>query len=88
MSDGTDPVAHLYYREGCHLCEELAAFLFRHWPEVGASMVWVDVDRNAKLAACYGLEVPVLEFEGALVCRSAPDPERLSRYFGPPRIPV
>lgn len=78
----------LYYRDRCHLCEEMAAFLFRHWPAVAARLRWVDVDGDAQLQARYGEDVPVLLHDGEIVCRHTPDAAVLQRYFGPPTIPV
>jgi hypothetical protein len=84
--DGSE--VRLYYREGCQLCEELAAFLFRYWPDVAVAVHWVDVDRDPVVAARYGLELPVLECAGAVVCRTRADADALTDCFGPPRIPV
>jgi hypothetical protein len=84
----TGRLIQLYHREGCHLCEEMAAFLFRHWPEVGERMVWVDVDADPVLAGRYGSDVPVLVCDGEVVCRHAADPEDMRRYFGEPAYPV
>ncbi len=83
-----DPRPVLYYRDHCHLCEQMAAFLFRHWPQVAAALHWVEVDTDARLAARYGRDVPVLTAAGELVCQHVPDPVQLVRYFGPPVIPV
>jgi hypothetical protein len=84
----TDARATFYYRDGCHLCEEMAAFLFRHWPQLAAGLRWVDVDGDPQLAQRYGLDVPVLTVGGQVVCRHAPDTAALQRCFGPPVIPV
>ncbi len=78
----------LYYREGCHLCEEMAALLYRGWPDRLDQLRWIDVDRDPALAARYGLRVPVLVADGAEVCDLAPDPVRLQAVFGAPRNPV
>ena len=78
----------LYFREGCHLCEELAALLYRGWPQLLDDLQWLDVDRSPALVARYGLRVPVLEVDGKEVCALQPDPERLQVVFGPPRNPV
>ena len=78
----------LYYREGCHLCEELAALLYRGWPQLLDDMQWIDVDRSPALVARYGLRVPVLEVDGQEICALQPDSERLQVVFGAPRNPV
>jgi hypothetical protein len=66
----------------------MAAFLFRHWPQLAAGLRWVDVDSNPLLTERFGLDVPVLAWDGQVVCRHVPDPAALQRYFGPPVIPV
>jgi hypothetical protein len=81
-------LVRFYHREGCHLCEEMAAFVFRHWPEIGQHMVWVDVDADPALQRRYGSDVPVLVCDGEEVCRHAAVPEAMHRYFGQPAYPV
>ncbi|MCB1925610.1 MAG: glutaredoxin family protein [Gammaproteobacteria bacterium] len=73
-----------YYRNGCHLCEELAAVLFRGWPEQAERIDWRDVDTDSAWREEYGLRVPVLLADDELVCELRPDLQRLSRYFGDP----
>jgi hypothetical protein len=90
MSDGTAASSglQLYYREGCHLCEELAAFLYRGWPQLLDRLEWIDVDRAPALAERYGLRVPVLLADGREVCELRPDLQRLRAVFGEPVNPV
>ncbi|WP_078119654.1 glutaredoxin family protein [Thiosocius teredinicola] len=71
-----------YYRNGCHLCEELAAVLFRGWPAQASAMEWRDVDTDAQWQRLYGNRVPVLCQGEAVVCDLQPDLERISQYFG------
>ena len=71
-----------YYRNGCHLCEELAALLFRCWPELAESMQWCDVDQDAEWNKAYGSKVPVLVRNGEPICSLHPDIERMTQYFG------
>lgn len=78
----------LYYRDGCHLCEELASVLYRGWPQLLDGLEWVDVDRSPQLVERYGDRVPVLTADGHEVCALRPDPQRLQAVFGAPRIPV
>jgi len=77
-----------HYRDGCHLCEEMAAALFRHWPAVAEAMTWVEVDALPELAQRYGDEVPVLCVGEETVCRHALDTGAVARYFGEPVNPV
>ncbi|MCB1800507.1 MAG: glutaredoxin family protein [Gammaproteobacteria bacterium] len=83
MTDGGGE-AVLYYRDGCHLCEELAAVLFRGWPEHAAAVQWRDVDSDPAWRETYGLRVPVLLIGERLVCEFRPDIRRLSECFGEP----
>lgn len=78
----------LYYREGCHLCEELAALLYRGWPQLLDDLQWIDVDRSPDLVARYGMRIPVLEADGQEICALQPDAGRLQLVFGAPRNPV
>ncbi|MGH8403126.1 MAG: glutaredoxin family protein [Gammaproteobacteria bacterium] len=49
----------LYYRTGCHLCEQMLAEIYAlHGEELPIRLV--DVDGDATLKARYGLKVPVL----------------------------
>ncbi len=85
----TAPVSAIfYYRDGCHLCEEMAAFLFRHWPEQAGCMQWTNIDSDSELRDRFNADVPLLALHGDTICRHAPDVERLTRYFGPPLNPV
>jgi hypothetical protein len=77
-----------YYRDGCHLCEALAATLFRGWPSAAAAMEWRDVDSDPAWRAEYGLRVPVLMLGDLEVCALQADLDRISRYFGPIADPV
>lgn len=80
MTDSADVV--FYYRNGCHLCEELAALLFSHWPGLAESIEWRDVDSSPEWVDAYGLRVPVLLRGDQLVSELKPDPEQLARCFG------
>jgi hypothetical protein len=77
-----------YYRDGCHLCEELASLLHRGWPQVVDRLAWIDVDSSPESRELYGLRVPVLEMDGRVLCDLAPDPQCLREHFGTPVNPV
>ena len=79
-----------YYRDRCHLCEEMAAYLFRHWPEQADGMRWADIDADPLLREQYNLDVPLLMVNDEIICRHTPDVDRLTQYFGQsvnPEIP-
>lgn len=77
-----EPASHFYYRDGCHLCEQMAAFLFREWPVQAAAMQWRDVDADPQWRELYGLRVPVLVVGGEVVCELQPDGRRIAGCFG------
>ena len=77
-----------YYRDGCHLCEELAAVLFRGWPAQASAMEWRNVDERPDWRAAYGDQVPVLMLEGQIICTLRPDAGQIAQYFGEMANPV
>jgi len=82
------PAPVFYYRDGCHLCEELAAVLYRGWPAQAAAMEWRDVDSRAGWRERHGELVPVLMLGDEVVCQLRPDVTRIARYFGAMANPV
>jgi hypothetical protein len=64
----------LYGREGCHLCEEMAAQL----RALGIAFEKIDVDADAGLRLKYGRDVPVL-VSGDLVCKHRLDPGTIAK---------
>lgn len=82
------PSLVFYYRNGCHLCEELAALLFRHWPAHAEHMEWRDVDLQPAWREAYGHRVPVLLADDTLISELRPDPQRIERYFEARHNPV
>lgn len=82
------PPVEFYYREGCHLCEEMAAALFRGWPAQFDSLQWRDVDSREEWRSRYGHRVPVLVVGGRVVCEFRLVPEALMPHFGPPTNPL
>ena len=70
-----EPTARLilYVREGCHLCEQ---FMLELSLDLGPDMERLqvqDVDRDADLAVRFGLRVPVLELDGAVISEGVYD---------------
>ena len=54
----------LYTRPGCHLCDvmkEVVQRVARHLP---LTLEEIDISRDARLEALYGLEIPVLLIDG------------------------
>jgi len=77
-----------YYRNGCHLCEEMAALLFRAWPKQAGIMEWRDVDLQTEWREAYGELVPVLIQGEETICSLRPDMDRIAQYFGEMANPV
>jgi glutaredoxin len=63
----------LYSRRGCHLCEQAEEML----STVAPNAVIVDVDGSPELIAAFGLRVPVVEVDGAVVLEGRFDEARL-----------
>lgn len=82
----TESPLHFYYRNGCHLCEELAALLHRGWPAVFGQLQWRDVDEREQWRSAYGDKVPVLEENGIVISELLPDSDKLQEHFGKPLI--
>jgi hypothetical protein len=69
-------VLHVYSRRGCHLCEQLLEELLplvRHRVAVEVR----DIDSRADWRREYDKRVPVLEFEGDIVCQFTLDRDAL-----------
>jgi len=80
----TEQALFFYYRNGCHLCEELASLLYRGWPGVLDRVEWIDVDADPGARELYGARIPVLVSEGQVLCELVPDPACLQDHFGHP----
>ena len=81
-------VLRLFYRNGCHLCEEMVSLIHRGWPDVMAGLEFVDVDSRADWRDRFGSRVPVLERDGVVLCELIPDSRCLQDHFGAPVNPI
>lgn len=77
-----------YYRDGCHLCEEMAAVLHRCWPQQFGQMEWVEVDSDPVYQSAFGHLVPVLEVDGQVLCHYFADVAKIGACFGNSVNPV
>ena len=77
-----------YYRDGCHLCEEMAAVLQLRWPDLFSQLEWRDVDADPTWQADYGELIPALVVDRELVCFHVVEPERIKACFGNTPNPV
>jgi glutaredoxin len=64
----------LYSRNGCHLCEQMAAEL----RALGVAFEEIDVDSDPELRLKYGRDVPVLVFKD-LLCKHRLTPEAIAK---------
>ncbi len=62
------PELTLYYREGCHLCEDMLQALRGLQPCLGFELRLVDVDRHPGLQRRYDEWVPVLNLREREIC--------------------
>jgi predicted thioredoxin/glutaredoxin len=82
----TAPRLTLVHRHDCALCDEMLAQL----EALGRTLALppievVDVDSDPLLRRRHGLDVPVLLFDGAVVCRQRLDRGELARLLRPDR---
>ena len=79
MSEGRAvPTLTLYARDGCHLCEDMAAGLVELFAPGRFALRRVDIDADPALRARYDTEVPVLALGGRELCRHFLDPLAVS----------
>ena len=69
----------LVTREGCHLCDEMAALLDEVLPSFGTTWSARDVDAEPELRASYTDVVPVLLRDGRPVAKLRTDRRTLIR---------
>ena len=71
------PRLTLYFREGCHLCEDLEQQLEDMFEPGSFKLIRVDIDTDEALKAAYNVRVPVLCCENTEVCEHFLDLESL-----------
>ena len=57
----------VYYREGCHLCEQVVASLFQLQEELGYKIKQIDIDNDPLLRDKYNVDVPVVMFNNEVI---------------------
>lgn len=78
----------IYYREGCHLCEQLAAQLQRGWPHLIADFEWRDVDTRHEWFEAYDTRVPIVTVDDEVLFEYFIDEKRLAEHLGEPHFPL
>jgi len=71
----------VYYRQGCHLCEEMGAHLNQHQAEFKYHLNWVDIDKDPELKRIYDVDVPVVRYKGEVIFYHFFDEEQLRLSF-------
>lgn len=73
------PRFRLYSRAGCTLCEEMLGLL-QAMPEAGLFPIdLVDIDEDPAARARYAHKIPVLLFDGMLVCHGHLDAQEVHK---------
>ena len=71
----------LYFRQGCHLCEEFFTQLQELLEGQAHTLNLVDVDSNPDVRRKFGDKVPVLSGEHGELCHYELDRQSLLRYL-------
>ncbi|MCW8907740.1 MAG: glutaredoxin family protein [Sedimenticola sp.] len=79
-----EPVVAFYYRNGCHLCEDMWQLLREFQQDRPFQLDTVDIDLDDTLRDRYGTLVPVLAVGDHVICHYYLDPVALSRYLDNP----
>jgi hypothetical protein len=69
----------LFYREGCHLCEDMINQLRELFP--GLDFELLNVDLCQQWFAQYNDKVPLLKCGDRTVCQYFLEPEKIRKYF-------
>ena len=76
------PKLQFYFRQGCHLCEDMWQQLLEEGADSAFELESFDIDRNHPLNEKYGTLIPVLEAEGRILCCYYLDRMALHAYLG------
>jgi thioredoxin-like negative regulator of GroEL len=73
----------VYYRQGCHLCEQMMVSLSqqqtKHQAKVKFSIKIVDIDDDPKLLQKYNVDVPVAMYQNEVIFYHFFDAEEFER---------
>lgn len=73
-----------YYRDGCHLCEDMWQHLQSLRETRAFELDPVNVDSDPDLRRRYGTLIPVLASGEQIICHYYLDPVGLERFLGGP----
>ena len=71
----------VYYRLGCHLCDEMASHLHKHQAEFNYALEWVDIDQDPELKQRYNVDIPVVRYQGEVIFYHFFEEEQLRLTF-------
>jgi len=71
----------MYYRHGCHLCEDMLLHLHELQKTEQFEVETVDIDTNSNLQKRFGTLIPVLEGDGSELCHYYLDEVALRGYL-------
>lgn len=61
----------VYYRDGCHLCEQMVASLFQFQEELKYEIKQIDIDTDPRVTAeersKYNVDVPVVTYKDEVI---------------------
>ena len=57
----------MYYRIGCHLCEQMAASLYALQQELHYQIDLIDIDQNEQLRQRYDIDIPVVAYRDEVI---------------------
>jgi glutaredoxin-like protein DUF836 len=77
----SEPRFVVYSRENCPLCDEFIDELTSQLATIAERIEVRDVDADSLTRRRYGLKVPVLTFDGSLVCHGRLDAAAVARLL-------
>lgn len=70
----------LYFRQGCHLCDDMRRELYPFVQQHGISLKEIDIDQDEILRVKFNVKVPVLCIEDEEICHHFFDHEIVKQY--------
>ena len=74
----------MYYREGCHLCEQMTASLYeqqQQYPQLNIKVKIIDIDDDPELREKYNVDVPVVMYQKEVIFYHFFDGEEFERIL-------
>ena len=72
----------LYYKHGCHLCEEMAIQLIAYQKQYPFDLEYVDIESNQNFQDKYATRIPVLtDDQDRLICQFFFDEAIFQQYY-------